>query len=769
MKKYLIVFLFLISIQIGYSQSNQLWKGYFSYNEIKDLSQSPDVFFAASENALFSENLNTNTLKVTNTIDGLSGQTITSIHHSLAVNKTLVGYENGLMIVINDNDGTMFNLVGIIQKQIPSNIKKINHFTEKDGIVYVSCGFGIVQFNLNTLEFGDTYFLGSSVSDYLEVLQTTIFNNAIYAVTRNNGIKKGDLSNLNLNDFSQWQTFDSGFWNGIATIGNQLVASNANNVLYKWNGNVSISFFSYNENTVDFRVDNNRLVATNASKVVIFNDQLIPVAQISSVSIPDINAKFSCATVVNDDVYIGTLENGVITTTISSPTVFKNNTPDGPSRNALFAINASTDNLWAVYGGYNIYYNPFIYNSVGTVNSYGISKYSVNGWENKPYSTVLGAKSLSRITVNPNNRNQVYVSSYFSGLLKVENDIPTTLYNQGNSGLESLFNSQSPSSVDIRINGTAFDKSGNLWVTNSRIKNALKVFKTNNTWQSVSFENISSQYQANDYGNIAIDKNGTKWISTSKDGVIGYNENGNLLKKITFGADNGNLPTVDVRAVAIDTKNQLWIGTAKGLRVLSSVDRFLSAEQMTANNIVILEDNLAQELLYEQFITDIVVDGANRKWIGTADSGVFLFSPNGQETIYHFTTTNSPLPSNAITDIDINGVTGEVFLATTRGMLSFKGVSTKANEDLNNVIVYPNPVRPEFEGTVKVSGLLNKCNVKITDIEGNLVYEVISEGGTIEWDTKAFGKYKVASGVYMVFISAEDGVETKVKKVMIIR
>jgi len=127
------------------------------------------------------------------------------------------------------------------------------------------------------------------------------------------------------------------------------------------------------------------------------------------------------------------------------------------------------------------------------------------------------------------------------------------------------------------------------------------------------------------------------------------------------------------------------------------------------------------------------------------------------------------LPSNAVNDIDIKSETGEVFIATTRGMVSFKGVATGANDDLNNVFVYPNPVRPEYDGTVKISGLLNKAIIKITDIEGNLVYETTSEGGTIEWDTTAFGKHKVASGVYMVFISAQDGIETKVKKIMIIR
>ena len=178
---------------------------------------------------------------------------------------------------------------------------------------------------------------------------------------------------------------------------------------------------------------------------------------------------------------------------------------------------------------------------------------------------------------------------------------------------------------------------------------------------------------------------------------------------------------------------------------------------------------LLKNYLYEQFITDIVVDGANNKWIGTADSGVFMVSPNGQETKYHFTINNSPLPSNVINDIDINSTTGEVFIATAKGLVSFKGVATSASEDLSNAYVYPNPVRPEYEGTVKIAGLINKANVKITDIAGNLVYEATSEGGTLEWDTTAFGKYKVASGVYMIFISAQDGLETKVKKVMIIR
>ena len=375
---------------------------------------------------------------------------------------------------------------------------------------------------------------------------------------------------------------------------------------------------------------------------------------------------------------------------------------------------------------------------------------------------------MTRIIVNPSNENEVYASSFFSGLLKIENDIPKILYNQTNSALESL-TFAGPNYKDIRINGTAFDKTGNLWVTNSRIKNGLKVLRPSGQWQSYAMDAILDSPNDNNFGTIAIDRNGTKWLSTNGDGVIGFNESNTRFKKITTGADLGNLPVSDVRTIAIDTRNQLWIGTTKGLRILSNVSSFQSDDQMTTNPIIITDDNLAQELLYEQFITDIAVDGANNKWIGTADSGLFLVSPNGQETKYHFTISNSPLPSNVINDIEINSATGEVFIATAKGLISFKGIATAANDDLSNAYVYPNPVRPEYQGTVKIAGLLDKANIKITDIGGNLVYETTSEGGTIEWDTTAFGKYKVASGVYMIFISAQDGVETKVKKVMIIR
>ncbi|WP_166921162.1 type IX secretion system anionic LPS delivery protein PorZ [Flavobacterium poyangense] len=760
MRKRFLCILFLLLLQLSFGQNALSWQGYFSFNEIKDVSESSTTVFAASENALFSKNSTTNTIKTTTTVDGLSGQTISALYYSESSKKTLVGYENGLLILVNEKDGGIVKKVDIINKQLPSNLKRINHFMEYNGLVYVSCDFGIVQFNLKTAQFGDTYFIGDNGAQ-ISVKQTAFFNESIFAAT-SSGIRKAAIANPNLIDFSQWSTLNPGDWASVETFDTELVAINATGYLHWYNLNAFVGFLQLSEPSVDLRAKNHHLFVTTPKTVYVYNNQMVLNRQIANTQVLNDKLSFTCATAVGDILSIGTKENGLFSSTLSGVSVFENNTPSGPVRNNIFSMDATPNVLWAVYGDYDIFYNPY------GLDSYGVSRYNASGWLNIPYESVFDAKSMTRVVVNPNNEKQTYISSFFSGLLKVDNDVPTILYNEKNSGLESLTFLGS-NYIDVRINGTAFDKSGNLWITNSLVKNGLKVLSPNGQWQSYSMSSIISDSNGTSYGNIVIDKNGVKWIGTNKEGLVAFNEKTNTFKKIATGDDLGNLPSVDVRAVAVDTKGQLWIGTTKGLRVLSNVSSFQSESQLKTNSIIIIDDNLAQELLYEQFVTAIVVDGANNKWIGTLDSGVFMVSPNGQETKYHFTVNNSPLPSNAVNDIKINSVTGEVFIATNKGMVSFKGIATSANENLNNVFVYPNPVRPGYSGTVKVAGLIDKANIKITDIEGNLVHETTSEGGTIEWDTTAFGRYKVASGVYMIFISAQDGEETKVKKVMIIR
>jgi hypothetical protein len=759
MKNVFLYILLLIST-FGHSQDNKLWKGYFSYNSIKDISQSTTQIYGAAENAYFKRNLTTNEISKISTVDGLSGQNITQIYHSETYKKTLIGHADGLIIIINDLDGSMLNVVDILNKpSVPPNKKRINHLMEYNGKVYISTDFGISVYDLNLSEFGDTYFIGSGGSN-VEISQTTIYNGFIYAVANGYGLLKATVTNPNLIDFNQWTNISAGSWVSVEAINTELVAVNLSGAIYKLINDIPNFITSYPQIPIDTRHKEDNLIITLQNHVYIYNQQLIEIAHINNIpNFPLVN--FTCATIINDKIYIGTQENGVFATSLSNTTVFENITPNGPDKNKLFTVQSFSNGLWAAYGDYSIFYNPY------PLDSFGVSKYDSNNlWTSTPYQDLFGAKSISRVVVNPKNENQVFFSSYYSGLLKFENDVPTTIFNTSNSSLQTI-----PGQVpdDIRVNGSAFDKDGNLWVTNSLVSKGLHVLKTDGQWQAFSLTSLIAPLSTA-YGRLTIDKNGTKWVCAFFEGLVGFNEKyGNKCITIRQGQDEGNLPTFDVRAVAVDNKNKLWIGTASGLRILQNVDSFLTQNELTTSSIIILEDSLAQELLYGQFITDIVVDGANNKWISTAGAGLFYISSDGQKTFNIFTKENSPLPSNTITDIDINVLTGEVFIATEAGMVSFKGTATNGAENFENVIIYPNPVRPEYSGSVFITGLMDKANVKITDIEGNLVHEGISEGGTMIWDSKAFGKYKVASGVYMLFLSSDDGAETKVKKVMIVR
>jgi hypothetical protein len=219
----------------------------------------------------------------------------------------------------------------------------------------------------------------------------------------------------------------------------------------------------------------------------------------------------------------------------------------------------------------------------------------------------------------------------------------------------------------------------------------------------------------------------------------------------------------------VDLDGEVWVGTAQGLGIFYNSAGIFGEEVFDAEPILIQQDGNTQELLSTESITCIKIDGSNRKWIGTQNSGVYLFSDDGLQQIYHFTEDNSPLFSNTIYDIAINHSNGEVLFATEQGVIGFFSTATKFYEDVENARVFPNPVRPEYTGNITIDGLAYNTNVKITDIQGNIVYETISEGGRAVWDGKRIDGARPASGVYLVFITNPDGSTDTTRKITFIR
>ena len=260
-------------------------------------------------------------------------------------------------------------------------------------------------------------------------------------------------------------------------------------------------------------------------------------------------------------------------------------------------------------------------------------------------------------------------------------------------------------------------------------------------------------------------------------GLIVYNDNGSLAFpdddrsiKLTTGVGKGNLNSNDIFTIVADLDGEIWVGTNNGISVFYSPESVFDGGNFDSQQILVEQDGYVQYLLESEAVTDIVIDGANRKWIGTSNAGVFLMSEDGTEEVYHFTTENSPIFSNQITSLGVDQLSGEVFIGTDRGIISFRGDATWGTSEFvnNDVYAYPNPVEPDYEGLIAIKGLVRDADVKISDAAGNVVFATTANGGQATWDGNKLTGGRAKSGVYLVFASNEDGKQTFVTKILFI-
>jgi streptogramin lyase len=766
--KYLFTFIIVFISSLLQAQNfEDLWTGYFSFASVKSISQGNDKVYGASENAIFTYDLSTKEIATISTINGLSGELISTIYYSESNNLLVIGYENGLIEIVIDDEVNVLSVVDILDKPtIPPDRKRINHFYENNGSLYISTQYGISVYDLEALEFGDTYFIGD-LGAQINITQTTIQDPYIFAATSQNGIRRAMVEDDNLIDFQNWTTIATGGFNGGQTLLEDLyVLNTANSVFRMTLDGVLTNVRNFSSSVVDFKSNNDLLTITTSNTIQSYSDGFV--LEASTASTPSLTYELQSGFAYNNNFYLGTAEIGMFEVPFGVA-IAAQILPDGPLLNNSFAIDASPGQLWTVFGEVSSEYNPF------PLNYRGISNLRDGQWTNISYdylSEFFGGKPINdlvKVTINPDNPNETYISSFHKGLIKIEDQTPVFLFDQSNSSLE--YPPFLPTAdLGIRLYGSDFDRQGNLWFLQSRYNKGLIKLTPGGQFQKIDVTGIIDGEAEQAFSQLAISREGNIFFGTAQSGLIGFNPNNGRFNRIEDGEGNGNIPRSSVRSLAFDNQNRLWIGTPRGLRVLFNVGGFFEeGAEIDAQPIIILEDGVPQELLFELFITDIEVDGSNNKWISTATSGVFYLSANGQETLLRFTKDNSPLPSNNVQDIAIDSFSGKVYFATINGLVALDGTSTAPRDNLDDVYAFPNPVRPGFTGNVTIDGLTADANVKITDIEGNLVFEETSEGGSVLWDTTAFGKYKVASGVYLVLISTEDAIETKVTKIMVIR
>ena len=790
-----ITLIFIVSIfnilSIKGQDFSALWTDYFSFFEIVDITKSDSKIFAASENVIFTYDINTNEIEKITTVQGLSGELISTIEYSQSAQLLLIGYETGLIEIYFESDQGVLTVVDILEKEsIDPSIKTINDFFEFDGLAYIATDFGISVYDLDRLEFGDTYFIGNG-NTQIPVEKTTVFNGHIYAACNaGNGIRKAQLTNPNLIDASQWQTIVGSSYFSIETIGNSIYGLRSDRSLIEFVNDVPSIVFSFPTLPSDSESSGDNLLYTTSSDVYVFDASATLVSQIGQ--FPDTNTQYNSTISFDSEIYIGTSSLGVVNTSLNDLSQFVEIRPEGPLRNDSFRIQAFNNGLWVTYGEFTQFLNPF------PISSRGISILRSDEWTNIPFENLLGRTELNDIAINPSNTNQVFISSFHDGILELNNFEATNFFDETNSPLESLIEPGNPSNIDIRVGPLKFDRDNKLWSATSKVDNALRAYDpASDQWQSYSFSSFIQNALDDETGfyDMDIDLNtGTKWIGSFFNGLIAFNENQEPQIKQIKDETEG-FPTTWVRSLALDNNGVLWIGTGFGLRVLFNTAGFFEDDNIEVEPIIFLEDGLARELLENQSILDIVVDGSNNKWVATQDSGVFYFTPDGQTTIYHFTKDNSPLPTNSVNDISIDQSNGTVYFATPNGLLSFRAGGSSPVEELNEAYVYPNPVRPEYNilgandlndinKGIKIVGLTENVNVKITDVTGNLVAEAQSrinrrnsnlrtnfaiDGGTGIWNGRNLANNIVASGVYLIIINDLDTFESKILKLLIVR
>jgi hypothetical protein len=423
---------------------------------------------------------------------------------------------------------------------------------------------------------------------------------------------------------------------------------------------------------------------------------------------------------------------------------------------------------------------------IALANKTQFNTYDGNFWkdvtpEEMPQPDAEGSYCCNWFVLSPNEANTYYFSTRKKGVVKVTDGKIVAWYNSENCGFIPK----------TRMPALRFDSQGNLWIVQTqdtehpvRVLTPAKQAKTQISAQDFIYNN--SNHISNLYHNsfkraqFAIGAGDTKVFTSGhyQKPIVIWNNNSDLSlnHSISFASgtlpdqDGKNLAWYDIRCLTADLNGLVWMGTTTGVIAFNPSKAFDA--DFCVNHIKVPRNdgtNLADYLLDGQTINCIAVDGANRKWIGTKDSGLFLVSADGQTVLKNFNANNSVLGSNQIYYVCCDPTSNAVFVSTPLGVAEYKSDATPGQSSFSNIYAYPNPVRPDYGGPINITGLMENSLVKITDPSGNVIRSLKSTGGMVSWDGCNYNGDLVPTGVYTILASQADGSGGGTAKVLIVR
>jgi len=725
------------------------WREHLPYNSAIDVSAGSGKVYCATPYSLFSVTVSDNSIERFSRVSGLNETGVSAIKYDEVNNKLLIAYTNSNIDIIFRND--IYN-VPDIKRSLVTGDKKIYNIYPLGKDYYLSTGLGIIIVNGDRYEIKDSWFIGNG-GNYVKVNGFTSDGTYFYAATEE-GLKKASMTAGNLANYNNWQNISgsnglpSGACQNVMTVQGKTVIQKSDSLFVQNGVNWSLLYTDawpfVSTNTTENKIQICERQNNGTARIIILNPDGIvfrTLANTGAVSFP------RKAILFNNEPWVA--DQYACLSHFGSSLSYQQYILNSPQN---------------ISSGEMLVYNNIFYATAGSVNDNWNYQYNGDGiyvfkegeWDNiNRYKYTAIDTLLDYLTIAIDKRDEsIWAGSFGGGLLHVKPGPAFEIFKQ---------NFLSPTIGDpssYRVAGLAFDSDNNLWVSNFGSSQPLRVRKNDGSWKNFSlpftlFENALSQ--------IIIDDNNYKWIvSPLGNGLICYdhgasidNTNDDKWRKYSSGAGNGNLPSGNVHCVTKDKNGFIWVGTSDGIGVIECPELTFSNPSCDAVWPVVPNGNFAGYLFKSQEVRSIAVDGADRKWVATKN-GVFLISASGEKIIYQFTEDNSPLLSSDVKKIAIDGKTGEVYFATLKGICSFRSTATEGSETNEDVLVFPNPVPPGFSGTIAIRGLVKNAIVKITELDGKLVYQTRALGGQAIWDGKNYRGQKISTGVYLVLVS-DDG------------
>ncbi len=722
------------------------WQYHTAYSNVEHVTSIDNRIYAATEFSIFMLDKASKNIEFINKTNALSDIQISTIASDQKRDQLLIGYANGNFDLYRENQ--LVNFDDIKRNALSGGSKSVEKIRVIQDKAYLLTGIGVIVFDLLKEEFKGLYPI--DVNENLTCQDLLLFQNKLYAAT-NKGLYFIDKTEVENNNQKIWDKVP-------------MLSSSNCNLLEVFNNTLWVNRYVENQKDTIYVFDqtdwvipqNLELFDENRSFNV--KDQIMLIAHPYNASLHNTQNETFLSVYTYDDTPGGAFLHCNQAVFDSDGTVWIADQkwglgnsdlqyflPSSPSENKSFRLTKKGNEIYVAPGGvnYSISSRFFIAADVYTYQNFEWQSYRKN--HPSGFDTI---SDVLKVLPDQFNANTAWAASAGHGLMKITDKKLEMVYDRFNSPLEGAFQTF-VSSLDQ-------DRDGNIWMTNNNAVKGLKVLTPNNEWYEFSHPALSNAT----IRDLMISRSGLIWMQIHGGSFLGLlvfdhnntidNTSDDQWRLLTSSVGQGNLPASRVYATTEDKEGNVWVGTSEGVAVFYNAQDVI-ASSFDAQIPVIQKNGFLNDVLEGQFVSCIAVDGANRKWLGTQGSGVFLLNEDASEEILLFNTQNSPILSDQIISIQVVENTGEVLISTDVGICSYRNTATEPQDNLESLFTFPNPVEPNYGGVISIQGLTQQAEIKIVDIAGNTVYRTTSNGGMAQWNGYFENGQKAMPGVYLVY------------------